>query len=198
MADFRELNKALVRPNWPTESSNQLLRHIDPKARYFCTIDACSGYHQVRLCPESQDLCTIITQEGRFSYTVTPQGVCSSSDLFNLLTDGTTRYDSKGTLKNMDDWLLFGATLQELEEKVLNLMLFCKDKNLKLNPEKLLISEQVEFGGSVISAETVRNEDVVFVGPKNKRVKAFQSLKRPTNKKEMQILCGMAASLQNW
>ena len=126
VADFRELNKALVHPNWPTESSNQLLRHIDPKARYFCTIDACSGYHQVRLCPESQDLCTIITQEGRFSYTVTPQGVCSSSDLFNLLTDGTTRYDSTGTIKNMDDWLLFGATLQELEEKVLNLMLFVR------------------------------------------------------------------------
>ena len=88
--------------------------------------------------------------------------------------------------------------MQELEEKVLNLMLFCKDKNLKLNPEKLLISEQVEFGVWVISADTVRNEDVVLVGPKNKRVKAFQSLKRPTNKREMQILCGMAASLQNW
>ena len=67
--------------------------------------------------------------------------------------------------------------MQELEEKVLNLMLFCKDKNLKLNPEKFLISEQVEFGGSVISAETVRDEDVIFVGPKNKRVRAFQSLK---------------------
>ena len=87
VADFRELNKALVRPHWPTKSSNQLLHHIDPKARSFCTIDACSGYHQVRLCPESQDLCTIITQEGRLSYTVTPQGVCSSSDLWNLLTE---------------------------------------------------------------------------------------------------------------
>ena len=47
-------------------------------------------------------------------------------------------------------------------------MLFCKDKNLKLNPEKLLISEQVEFGGSVISAETVKDEDVIFVGPKTR------------------------------
>ena len=71
-------------------------------------------------------------------------------------------------------------------------MLFCRDKHLKLNPE------QIEFGGSIISAETVKDEDIVFVGPKNKRVKAFQSLKRPTNKKEMQIFCGIVASLQNW
>jgi hypothetical protein len=37
-------------------------------------------------------------------------------------------------------------------------MEFCKLKNLKLNPDKLLISEKIEFGGSVISAETVRKK----------------------------------------
>ena len=119
----------------------------------------------------------------------------------NLLTDGTTRYDGTQTLKNMDDWLIFVETLEELEEleeKILNLMHFCRDKNLKLNPEKLLISEQVEFGGSIISTESVQDESIVFIGPKNKRVKAFESLKKPTNKKEMQIFCGMLASLQSW
>ena len=67
---------------------------------------------------ESQELLTIVTQMGRFKYTVTPQGVCSSSDLFNYLTDGTCRFDNTGTLKNMDDWLLFAPNLEELEEKV--------------------------------------------------------------------------------
>ena len=103
VADFRNLNKALKRPHWPTESSGQLLRYILLDSKFFCAIDATSGYHHVKLDPESQELCTIVTQQGRFSYTVTPQGVCSSSDLFNLLTDGEARYDGTGWPKNMDD-----------------------------------------------------------------------------------------------
>ena len=45
VADFRMLNKALKRPHWPTESSGQLLRHIEPDSKFFCAIDATSGYH---------------------------------------------------------------------------------------------------------------------------------------------------------
>ena len=60
VADFRQLNKALKRPHWPTESSGQLLRHIDPKARFFVTIDATSGYHQVPVSEESQKYLTYL------------------------------------------------------------------------------------------------------------------------------------------
>ena len=198
VADFRQLNRALKRPHWPTESSGQLLRHISPKARYFVTIDATSGYHQIPVSKESQKYLTIITQQGKFAYTVTPQGVCSSSDLFNLLTDGNVRFDGTNTLKNMDDWLIYGSDLDELEKKLTNLMDFCQEKNLKLNPSKLVISEEVEFGGSIISAETIQKEEVIFIDPKNKRIKAFSELKKPTTKKECQVFCGMLASLQQW
>ena len=36
---------------------------------------------------------------------------------------------------------------------------------MKLNPDKLLVSEEVEFGGSVMSAEIVKQE---IIGPKDK------------------------------
>ena len=101
-------------------------------------------------------------------------------------------------MKNCDDWLLFGSTLEEVERKLTNLLEFCASRNLKLNPNKLVISEEVEFGGTVISAETVRNEDVIFIGPKDKRIKAFAELKKPTCKREVQVFCGMLASLQAW
>ena len=51
VADFRNLNRALKRPHWPTESSTQLLRHIEADSRVFCAIDATSGYHQVKVDP---------------------------------------------------------------------------------------------------------------------------------------------------
>lgn len=198
VADFRQLNKALKRPHWPTESSGQLMRHIDSKAKFFCTIDATQGYHQIPVAKSSQKYLTIVTQQGRFCYTVTPMGVCSSSDLFNLLTDGEVRWEGNNVLKNMDDWLLSGRTLEELQGKMEKLLTFCQSKNLKLNPEKLLVSEEVEFGGTVISAEKVNGEEIIFIDPKDKRVAAFTDMPKPKTKKEVQIFCGLLSSLQAW
>ena len=82
VADFRQLNKALKHPHWPTESSCQLLRHVCPKSKYYVTVDANSGNHQVPVAKSSQPYLSIVTQQGKFAYTVTPQGVSSISDLF--------------------------------------------------------------------------------------------------------------------
>ena len=103
-----------------------------------------------------------------------PQGVCNPSALLNILTDGNARLDSEITiLKNMDDFLLYGATLEDLEKKLEKFMEFAKKKNIKLNPKKFFISEEVEFGGSTVSAEKCENEYLIFISPKNKRIKTF-------------------------
>ena len=62
----------------------------------------------------------------------------------------------------------------------------------------MVISEEVEFAGTAIRAETVENEDVVSILPRDKRVKAFMDLKKPETKKEVQVMCGMLSSLQQW
>ena len=47
VTDFRGLNTALKRPVWGIESSSQVMRHIDPEARFFACFDATSGFHQI-------------------------------------------------------------------------------------------------------------------------------------------------------
>ena len=49
VTDFKKLNQAIKHPVWPTESSGQLLRHIDPEAKYFASADMTSGHHQIRV-----------------------------------------------------------------------------------------------------------------------------------------------------
>ena len=44
VTDFRNLNKALKRPVWGGESSGQLLRHVEPTARFFACFNAISGW----------------------------------------------------------------------------------------------------------------------------------------------------------
>ena len=64
------------------------------------------------------------------------------------MTDGNSRIDSDlAILKNMDDYLLYGTDMEDLEKKIDKFMKFVQEKNLKLNPRKFFISEEVEFGG---------------------------------------------------
>ena len=100
------------------------MRRIDPTAKVFACFDAISGYHQLPIDEESKDLLCIITQICTFRCHVLGQGVCSFSDFFNLTTDGTTKLDENfKCLKNMDNFLLFGSTMEELEVQIENALL---------------------------------------------------------------------------
>ena len=89
--DFKKLYKAIERPTWPTDSSSQLLSYKSPERRYFVSLDPTSGYHQVRVDRESQNLLCITTPIGRYRYTVLGQGITSAFDIFNFLTNGDLR-----------------------------------------------------------------------------------------------------------
>ena len=105
------------------ESSYQLLRHVDPKAKFFACFDPISGYHQIRVDEESSKLLNIVTQMGNYHYTVLGKGICSSPDLFNYITDGRTKLDEDfQVLKNIDDFLVFSETLEGLEKQIKQLI----------------------------------------------------------------------------
>ena len=58
---------------------------------------------------QASKLLTIVTNMGHFSYSVLPQGICNSSVLWNIMTDGDSKINSEQNIvKNMDDFLLYG------------------------------------------------------------------------------------------
>ena len=62
----------------------------------------------------------------------------------------------------------------------------------------MTISEEVEFGGAIISSSLVKKEQVVCILPKDKRIESFFNLKKPKTKRDIQSFCGMLSSLQSW
>ena len=86
-----------------------------------------SGYHQCPVDEASSDLLVIATPSGRYRLKVLARGVCLASDVFNIVTEGSTRLDSN-VIKNIDNVYFFGDTLQDLEKYVVE---FCKEKNGK-------------------------------------------------------------------
>ena len=197
VTNFRGLNKALKRPLWPTESSSQLLRRINPKARYFAAFDLVSGYHQVPLHEEDRDLCAVATNYGKYRYTTLGQGLVSSNDLFNMVTDGNLRSE-ENVLKNVDDIAFATETIEELREMIYEFMEMAATKNLKLSPKKFQIGEQIKFGGVIISSEVIKNKHVTFISPSSEKIDALLEIEEPTSKKELQIFCGLVSSLQAW
>jgi hypothetical protein len=84
---FRGVNKIFRRPGYPMDGSSLILRRLNPNESFFATIDLSSGYHQVALDEASRDLFCVILLQGKYRYTVLPQGAASSCDIFNLITD---------------------------------------------------------------------------------------------------------------
>ena len=60
------------------------------------------------------------------------------------------------------------------------------------------IGEEVEFAGTLIKADIVENDQGDSILPRDKRIQAFFDLKKPSTKKDIQVLCGMLSSLQAW
>ena len=136
---------------------------------------------------------------GNYCLKVLGQGLCSSQDLFNYLTRGTTLTDTDFQIvKNVDDFLIWAATLEELEVQINKLMEMCKKMNLKLSPAKFKISDSVKFGGTIISSKKLKDGHVIFMDPPDKRVVAVTEMPNPKNKKEVRVLCGMISSLAAW
>ena len=82
-----------------------------------------------------------MTQLGSYNYTVLGQGLCSSQDFFNYVTDGHTKLDEDfSVLKNIDDFLPFEETLDGLNKKLQNNQNVRTDKpqiiSLKICPIK--------------------------------------------------------------
>ena len=74
----------------------------------------------------------------------------------------------------------------------------CQSINLKLSPSKFKLSTAVEFGGTVISSQKIKDGHVIFLDPPDSRILAVIEMATPRTKKDLQKLCGMISSLKEW
>ena len=50
----------------------------------------------------------------------------------------------------------------------------------------------------MITVEKVKTQDLIFIAPKEKRIRAFEELRRLETKRDYQVFSGMLSSLQRW
>lgn len=176
--DPKDLNEALKRSHYPTPTIDEILPELG-RAKVFSTVDVKNGFWHVELTDESSMLTTFNSPFGRFRWCRLPFGVSPAPEEFQRRLNNALE-NLKGVLPIHDDILIYGEgtteeeALQDHDRNLLQLMQRCKEKNIKLNKEKVkLRSKEVPFMGHVITSEGLKADP--------EKIRAVQEMPTPTD-----------------
>ncbi|KAI9554977.1 putative uncharacterized protein K02A2.6-like [Daphnia sinensis] len=187
--DPSELNKAILRQHFAVPTVDQLFAKIG-KAKYFCSLDAASGFYQIPLTDRASYLCTMGTPKGRFRYLRLPFGLKSAPEVY-LQVMSELFGDLPGVIVYFDDFLVTGDTVADLEVNLRKVFVRCREHNMKLNLRKCcFFLQQLPWLGHIIGHGTLR--------PDPEKVDAIVNMPDPTDKLSLQRLLGMVTHLDKF
>ena len=187
--DPSELNKAVQRQHFSVPTIEQLFAKIG-KARYFCSLDAASGFYQIPLSTAASYLCTMATPRGRYRYLRLPFGLKSAPEVY-LQTMFDLFGDLPGVLIYFDDFLVTGETQEELHANLEKVFLRCRLHNLKLQLKKCrFFLQELPWLGHVIGQGTLR--------PDPNKVSAILEMPDPDTPADLVRILGMVTYLDKF
>jgi len=187
--DPQYLNKAIFREHFELPRESDIFSRIS-KAQVFSTLDAASGFHQVRLCEKSSKLISFITPFGRYRFLRLPFGLSCSPEVYHKRVSQIFD-DIKGVETYIDDILVWGSAQVEHDRRLKQVLDRCREKNFKLNKSKCHFSEDsVKFLGHVTSKSGL--------SPKHDKVDAVNRMLEPSSVADVRRFLGMVNYLSKF
>lgn len=184
--DPRHLNEAVQREYYPLLTIEEVVSRLS-EAKYFSVFDAASGFWQIPLDESSSYLTTFNTPFGRYKFNRLPFGISSAPEVFQrVMHQMFDRIDGCEII--MDDILVWGATEQEHDERVVNVLNRAREINLKLKKEKTKVKvTSVDYMGHKITSDGLKADP--------EKVRAILQMPTPKDKKDLQRFLGMVQYL---
>lgn len=182
--DYRALNKVSKSDKYPIPRIDELLERLST-AKIFSRMDLASGYHQIRMKPESIDKTAFKTRYGHFEYLVMPFGLKNAPGTFQrIMNDLFFDFLDKFVLVYLDDILVYSENEQQHMEH-LHLVLDRLEKNyFKLKLEKCSFFEkELEFLGFIVNESGI--------APDPKKIRAIQELQQPNDLTSLRSFLGL-------
>jgi transposase InsO family protein len=179
--DPQYLNTQLVRAHSAIPTTTEIFSRISG-SKFFTTLDAKQGFHQIRLDDKSSKLTSFITPYGKFRYTRLPMGICNAPEIFHQRMIDVFA-SLPGVEIYIDDILVHAATFEEHSRRLQLVLDKCREVGLTLNPDKVILAKSnINYLGHELSAQGVR--------PSCSKVEAVEKMLVPTDKKAVQRFLG--------
>ena len=184
----QHLNRALKRSHYPLPVIEDILPELTD-VKVFSKADIKDGFLQIQLDEESSKLTTFQTPWGQYRYLRMPFGISTAPEYFQRKLDQNLE-GLNGVYKIADDILITGrgSTMKEAvkdhDATLLKLLDRCRERNLKLNREKLQLKcSETPFIGHVLTPEGVK--------PDPSKVEAILKIERPKDVAAVRRLVGL-------
>lgn len=186
--DPQHLNKALKISHHPPPVIEDILPEL-ADVKVFSKADFKDGFLQIQLDQESSKLTTFQTPWGRYRYLRMPSGISPAPECFQQKLDQNLE-GLEGIYKVVDDILITGhgttkdEAVKNHDANLLKLLERCRERNLKLNREKLQLKcTETPFIGHMLTPEGIK--------PDPRKVEAVLKMERPSDVAAVRRLVGL-------
>jgi len=183
--DYCNLNAVTVMNKYPLPRIDDFLDQLR-NAKYFCKIDLCFGYHQMKIRKEDIPKTAFVTRFGQYEFTVVSFGLTNAPAYFmNMMNKVFMDELDKFVVVFIDDILIYSATVEEHEQHLKILLEKLRQNQLygKFSKCEFWL-EEVAFLGHVLTAEGVA------VDPS--KIVTVQKWEQPLNVTDVRSFLGLA------
>ena len=189
--DFTDLNRACLKDPFPMSKIDQLVdaTYGHPRMSF---LDAFQGYHQISIALEDQGKTAFISPDANYHYTVMPFGLKNVGATYQRMMTRMFRDKIGRTVEvYIDDMVVKSKQEGRLIEDLQGAFEVLRQHKLRLNAEKYAFDVRARkfLGYLIINRGIEINPD---------QIDSMKCLKSPSNLKEVQILTGILAALNQF
>ena len=155
--DFRNLNKASLKDNYPLPKMDLILQNIVGSQR-MSMLDGFSRYNQILVHPDDQEKTAFTTPWGTFMYAKMPFGLMNAGATFQRAMDiAFVEEKDKSVVVYLDDITVFSKREEDHLKHLERILLKCRRFGISLNPTKSIFAlTSGKLLGHIISEEGIR------------------------------------------
>jgi len=181
--DYRRLNDITIKHEYPIPQLQNLFALLS-NATHFSKLDMKSGYHQIRMHPDSIQYTNMVTRYGAYEWLVMPFGLINCPSTFcQIMQQIMFDYLDVFVICYLDDFIVYSQSEQQHEKHLQMIFQRFRDNHMFLNKDKCSFNQKsIDFLGHVISHNSVR--------PQFDKVESIKNWKPLNTKEDVQQFLG--------
>ena len=183
--DYRKLNTATKKYHYPLPLMDQMLERLACH-KYFCFLDDYSGFFQIPIHPNDQDMTAFTCHAGTYAYRRIPFGLCNAPATFQRCMNRIFNQFIESIMEAfMDDFSVYGHVFDNFLTNLDKVLERCEQVDLVLNWEKchFMVTKGVILG-HLVSERGIQVDKA--------KVEVIERLPPPVNIKEVRNFLGHA------